>query len=807
MKNRDSNNEYIIPQLMDSIRVDVCYRPLRVAWAISAGDFESFRVAVRTSYALWGGRYNPVVIVEHESAGDLVDLFRVDVVLPIGEAASVKAFPARFPHLIKPFSLPDSVFAGDGTYGSPCHILDIQNAVLYLRGRPEWDRVKEAGFRLYRWKPDDPLADSFLVQLGEYLNPDVTAIDYRQLVKNAAEPEELDIDPTSVLPFDTFDHPSISFLSRVALDPHYSSPQSGWDYPGFYSGDLGNLEDLVCFWNLRAADIPVMFVDPKHVDRYGDTIERQGKAAQQLMSRDELRAGTAVWARVDAETNSAESLDSLLKPFKGKAGTVCRIPGGMLTRTRVRPPTMCFSEVSTLGIIGDELGKPKISFALEQKPFHSDVWFHTQRLVASISFLGGLYGDEQHTLVPPFVPELNEFYARAMHFEYDTLRIEPGRLGLVIDPHDHSTFIYALPVRELFEKIFRLAGFSTKPSAAGLIARQLIAQFGGADRARALKIPGVRRLVKTYGPTDSFTRRGAIQLIGSKDPESPNSNFSDYENLYIEPRPRQAKLTPEAVFAFLVEKGLFRMGAELECPNCRLPSWTALDALRQEVVCELCGHQFNATRQLVREDWHYRRSGVLGREKNSQGAIPVVLTLQQLKFNLHGLSGGGAYSTSLDLEPNSADLPKCELDFVWLQHDTHSLSRTVLIIGECKDRGRNREKGNNSGTIDVGDIENLRRVADALPKKRFETFIALVKLCPFAPEEIALAKSLNSSRQKRVILLTSQELEPMHFFERSEQKLNSHSAADLAMATETIYFQADAAKKNAVPSNSSAERE
>lgn len=44
------------------------------------------------------------------------------------------------------------------------------------------------------------------------------------------------------------------------------------------------------------------------------------------------------------------------------------------------------------------------------------------------------------------------------------------------------------------------------------------------------------------------------------------------------------------------------------------------------------------------------------------------------------------------------------------------------------------------GTIDELDVDHLRRVADALPPKRFLTYIVLAKLWPFTAEEIALAK-------------------------------------------------------------------
>src|SRR5690606_19232877 len=114
---------------------------------------------------------------------------------------------------------------------------------------------------------------------------------------------------------------------------------------------------------------------------------------------------------------------------------------------------------------------------------------------------------------------------------------------------------------------------------------------GGVQGARVFKIPGVRRLLRTHGPSASFTKKGALDLIGQKDPANPNAKFSDHLDLHIEARPAGTKLTPDDVFGHLVENGLFRIGAELACPSCRMISWTSLDSLRQRVVCELCGHE------------------------------------------------------------------------------------------------------------------------------------------------------------------------------------------------------------------------
>ena len=106
-----------------------------------------------------------------------------------------------------------------------------------------------------------------------------------------------------------------------------------------------------------------------------------------------------------------------------------------------------------------------------------------------------------------------------------------------------------------------------------------------------------------------------------------------------------------------------------------------------------------------------------------------------------------------------------------------------IILAECKDEG---------GTIDAADVENLRRIADALPKNRFDVFVLLAKLAPFTETEIELAKTLNGDYEQRVIMLTARELEPYHLYERVEKELGikSHagSADELANVTSQIYF-------------------
>ncbi len=354
----------------------------------------------------------------------------------------------------------------------------------------------------------------------------------------------------------------------------------------------------------------------------------------------------------------------------------------------------------------------------------------------------------------------------------------------MIDVNDKDIALSALSALALIEQVFGLAGIDANLSHGGLITRQLISRMGGLGETRAFKIPGVRRLLKTHGPMDSFTRKAAIELIGKRDPANPNASFDDHKRLFIEPHPHDTELTPSMEFSHLVEKNLFRIGADLRCPTCVLSSWVPLETLQQSISCSLCGAKYDATRQLVEGEFTYRRSGVLGLEKNNQGAIPVALLLQQLSTNFPSYSRGTVFGVSYDLKSSErgAEIPNCETDFFILFRKPRS-EKTYVLIGECKDVG---------GALDETDIFNMRKVSDAFPTHRFETYIMFAKLAPFSDNKIKLAGSLNTPFRNRVIMLTQRELEPYYLFKRTNIELgldlHAYGPEDLARATKKIYF-------------------
>jgi hypothetical protein len=404
---------------MDTLRVDIAYRPLRMAWAVHSGDRASLERAVRITHTAWGGRFNPIVFVDRPAeARQLIEVFRTDVIWPMGDLEEVKEFPKIYPHLIDPF-YGDLFHKSAGEVGQS-QLLDIHNAIIHWRGTPAWQCLEEARIHLYEWDIEDPLAAALLMQFGGRPKADDIGIDYTRLLNDAALLVVERIEREQPIPASVFDHGTISYLTRHGLDRHYTV-QSYRNHHGFFVGDASNVHDLVAFWNLRAADLQLLFIDLQSTPRYVHLIARHADNLRARLAH--LRGHErriAIWSR-------PEIMDEARVPFAGMATISCRLDDRLWNGLNLRPPMMVLGEESALGVLTHDRDKPRLSFALKDKPFCGDTWFHSQHLVASISTIGGLYGDDHHTFHPPYVPELNEFLARTMHFDYSKLRVEPER--------------------------------------------------------------------------------------------------------------------------------------------------------------------------------------------------------------------------------------------------------------------------------------------------------------------------------------------------------------------------------------------
>src|SRR5690606_2821012 len=90
---------------------------------------------------------------------------------------------------------------------------------------------------------------------------------------------------------------SVAYLSCHNLQRHYSI-EVGRDSSGFFVGDVTSLDDLVSFWNLRAADKSVQFIDRTNFARFEQLIPAfERRTLESVAHLDEHQRRIAVWAR------------------------------------------------------------------------------------------------------------------------------------------------------------------------------------------------------------------------------------------------------------------------------------------------------------------------------------------------------------------------------------------------------------------------------------------------------------------------------------------------------------------------------
>jgi len=132
--------------------------------------------------------------------------------------------------------------------------------------------------------------------------------------------------------------------------------------------------------------------------------------------------------------------------------------------------------------------------------------------------------------------------------------------------------------------------------------------------------------------------------------------------------------------------------------NAGLESWLSLRQIDDDWICEYCGHK-NTTSLHIRDrgDWRFRKSGLLAKDNNQEGAIPVLLSQLVLRRLLD--REGVLRMTSVKV---TGSLPDCEIDFMYVHHRRGKIE---WALGEAKSAG---------GAIEADDVAHMKAVATQL---------------------------------------------------------------------------------------------
>jgi hypothetical protein len=756
---------------VSTLNLHVTYRPLRLGWCVRRGNWTHLHNALRLTHTLWGGRYNPIIITDDDYgfSEQFIRLYRIDSLMSVGENdAELQDFVARFPWLPWP-GFQRLLFSEGGGRPEP-QLLDVSSPLHVIRGL-HLDGVQRARLRatLIFWDEEDPLAAVWHATFGGYPNPEELGLDYGRAFAEVLYADRRRLSQDQPIPADSHRLFTPSELTAYDLIPDRSP---SWGRGGFYYGSADNFDDIVTYWNLRAAGLDLLFYDPQHEQRFVDVVER----LRQLFDAPEpelerVQPPPVLYYRPGNEPAEVASFGARVLRSSVTEAT--------WNGLNLRPSLPQFRYRSALGSVTGSHGRYTVSLTLPDKPYPRDPDSGRQQLVATVRPVTDL-PDENSTIRVPHLPKLNKYFGREVILGPNRLRAGVGGAGVILNSSTEDLRLFSLGSRDLVRNIFEAYGIKAEPSQAGLIGARLIQQMGGLQGCRAFKISGVRNLIERYSPTQSFTRSAAITTIGALDPATGRPDFERYQDLYLDPEQR-GKLQPAGAFDYLLKKAVFRVGLSFTCPNCELEFWMPLDHAGSVAECEFCGQHFPVAVQLKDRDWRFRRSGLFGREDNQEGSVPVALTLQQLHTNFSSISQEWvAYTTAMKLEPVGAVINRCETDFVVVTqgHD----GRVQLLIGECKTRDE----------ITDQDVANLGRVADSISDKDLDVFIVFSKLADFREEEIERCRRADRDYSPRVIMLTPRELESYYLYEETEKafEINPYTLrpADLAQVTRDVFL-------------------
>lgn len=760
-------------------RVWLDYRPVRVGWVVGLREIAQLATAASWNTCLWGGRFNPIIpLHDRDLADKLIQAFGVDVLIPVIPSDAATAFIATYPHL-------HLTIWGDGIFKDEhCEFVDIRHAVTRATGQVGTQKNADlTSFVRPVWSPEDELSPLFSILFGRYPTPAEITLNYVASIRRSLTMADKAIELDSEIPAELIG--SISPLSFTGLDLSWRRERSGWLDPGIVLGDATNLDDLLLLWNLQAAGAVMCFYDQAKPARFKPYVDAFLAAAREHSVEERKRIN--FWGRdLDPPWQpSSTGLDlSGLQPCICRGGDATTWNGMNLNPTR---PQFSSWHRDVVTSYAESDGAATASFALPDRPFDDeDTQAINQKFVVTVDANQFGSASDDLTFETPYVPRLNEFYGRNFHFEYDKARAEPGSFG-----HGAVGFITSIGSQRLKARAFRvydwlrtffdLFGIVVERSEPGLRAARLIRQLGGLQASRVLKVRGARDLIRKYGPDQSFTRSEAEKCIGDFDESTQQMRFGDFESLYISRRER-GKLTPGEVLQYMTTRGVFRVGLEFKCPTCELRSWLHLDDAKTSSTCVYCGQQFDVTSQLKDRDWLYRRSGLFGRDDNQLGGVPVVLAMQQLETSLHDRLLMS--STALNFTPKTNGIEACEADFVAVIGGAAGINESPvqILLGEAKTHSE----------FDSDDVRKLRKLADAIPRNVAQAFVIFAKADAFTGNEIALARTLNTQYQQRVILWSREELEPYHVYERSKERLGqlmyATTLTDMARATSQLWF-------------------
>jgi hypothetical protein len=386
-------------------RIWLDYRPVRIGWVVANRDLGQLTTAASWNTCLWGGRFNPIIPMHDQGLADkLISLFGVDVLLAVTPTDESKAFIDIYPHL-------HLHMWGDSIFNDRrCEFVDIRHAVKRAIREAHVGAGSILGSIVRPvWSESDPLAALFSVLFGRHPDVGEITINYPKGIRAVLEMPDRAIAENEGLQQDL--SRSVTPLTLTGFGLSQKRDRSGWLRAGVLLGSANDFDDLLLFWNLRAAGASVCFYDVTQPNRLKPFVQEFLTAIRGYTTEEPIRIN--FWSR------AADWPPMQWSPEFDVAGLrpcLCQGNGDAIWNGRsIRPSkpqfTMWHRDVVP-SYIENEVGAVA-SFALPDRPFEDDdPYVLGQKFVATVD--ANEYGlpPDEVTFTTPFIPRLNEFYGR-----------------------------------------------------------------------------------------------------------------------------------------------------------------------------------------------------------------------------------------------------------------------------------------------------------------------------------------------------------------------------------------------------------
>ena len=767
-----------------TMNLGIGFRPLRVGMLVRAGKIDDLVAAAGLNTLLAGGISNPLIPISEENAfaKELLERFNVDVVIAVVKDKELQAFADQFRYLAVPFRSGSDLFMEDWRTRKNVPIcLDSLTVVDHFwqtefKHKPEAFHSKCA---VVRWQDNDELKGLFAISFGFFPSSYNLRDDFEEAFLKGLRAAEVELNAKEVI------EPQISDLiypveaTKLGLTGYGGSYLMGdlANGNGIFVGESSNFDDLVAFWNLRAAGLYVEFLPYDKLERFEHFISAHLYRIDKYESR---TPHVEPWITVHYRPEVSNDIEEKFRFIHEKHERVTETIKDFTTTKRLllyhyddwtwhernlRPTVFYLNKTQALANVEERYKKIQVTIALQEKPFGigRNGRMEKQHLALSVQTFGE-FAYEQRTLRLPLIRELNAFYGMQISFDPWKIRVEDDGIGVIVAAEDNHVGLFPVDHEMLLRQVLASAGINAEISQAGLLTKRVIEQIDGLENTWIFKIRGLRQLVNSLNADEWLTKGEATKTIWR------DGQLKLHEDLFW-------GMSADKVWERLLDYDLFRAGLELICGHCKLRNWLSLKALDDEWSCTYCGHSNQTSLQLKdRGDWKFRKSGLFAKDNNQEGAIPVILTLLQftkaLKF--HAL----VYSPSMNLKTESMS---CETDLCIMQYG--SWRGIEIGIGECKSE---------KGSITQDDVEHLAAIRENLVAKGLNCYLIFSKSADaFDTEELELFRGLKKE-QIPVILLLNKELEADEPYSKyTDRQLRSKFVASLeemARNSMTIHF-------------------